>query len=149
MNRWRFLLAGVILLALSGCAVQPQTSTPATSVKLANLPCAETSRETNAMTISYPAETLYQNGAVLPKQTGLACLEALAGGLSSVPLSRWQATVSAEEGYGFDPLQLAGKRQELLQRFFARKGIETKDWQWQTEIGQGQQLQLLELKETP
>ena len=149
MNRWRFLCAGVTLLALCACAAQPQTSTPATSAKLANLPCAEMGRETETMTIRYPAETLYQNGAVLPKGTGLACLEALADGLSSVPLSRWQATVSAEGGYGFDPLQLAGKRQELLQRFFTRKGIEIKDWQWQTVADQGQQLQLVELKEKP
>jgi hypothetical protein len=49
--------------------------------------------------------------------------------------------VAGEEGQGFDPLALAGKRQELLQRFFIRRGLEQKDWEWQTVVGQGEQLE--------
>ncbi len=156
MNRWRLLFAGITLSTLCACAAQPGSMTPATvspvvkspSVPVANLPCAEVN-SVESVTISYPAEAIYRNGAVLPKEEGLACLEVLAGWLRSVPQNSWQVTVSGEDGHGFDPLALAGKRQELLQRFFARKGLELKDWQWQTALEAGQQLQLLELKDSP
>jgi hypothetical protein len=155
MNRWRLLFAGLTLSTLCACAAPLGTSTPASvspvakapSVQIANLPCAEVN-SSELLTISYPAETIYRNGAALPKEEGLACLEALAGWLKSVPQSRWQVTVSGEDGHGFDPLALAGKRQELLQRFFARKGLELKNWKWQTAVGQGEQLQLIELKDS-
>ena len=156
MNRWRLLFAGITLGTLCACAAQPGSVTPATvspvvkspSVPVANLPCAEVN-SVESVTISYSAEAIYRNGAVLPKEEGLACLEVLSDWLRSVPQSRWQVTVSGEDGHGFDPLALAGKRQELLQRFFARKGLELKDWQWQTALEAGQQLQLLELKDSP
>ncbi len=118
------------------------------SVQVADLPCAEID-STDSVTIRYPTETIYRNGAALPKEEGLACLEVLSDWLKSVSQSRWQVTVSGEAGHGFDPLALAAKRQELLQRFFARKGLELKDWQWQTAVGQGEQLQLLEVKDSP
>ena len=92
--------------------------------------------------VRYPVESIYRGGAVLPKQEGLVCLEELANWLKSVPQNRWKVTVSGEEGHGFDPLELAAKRQELLQRFFARKGLEQKEWEWQTVVGQGEQLEL-------
>jgi len=156
MNRWRLLFAGITLSTLCACAAQPgntpdgtipaATKTPA--VQVASLPCAEVN-STESITISYPTETIYRNGAVLPKEEGLACLEVLSDWLKSMPQSRWQVTVSGEAGYGFDPLALAGKRQELLQRFFTRKGLELKDWQWQTASGAGEQFRLLELKNSP
>ena len=144
------------MTTLCACAAQPGTSTSASvssvakasAVQVANLPCAEIN-STGVMTISYPAETIYRNGAALPKEEGLACLEVLADWLKSVPQSHWQVTVSGEDGYGFDPLALAGKRQELLQRFFARKGLELQDWEWQSEAGQSEQLQLTEFKGSP
>ncbi len=161
MNRWRLLFTGLTLSTLCACAAQPGTSTSvsvssvakapsvqvakAPAVQVANLPCAEIN-STGVVTIGYPAETIYRNGAVLPNEEGLACLEGLADWLKSVPQSHWQVTVSGEEGYGFEPLALAGKRQELLQRFFARKGLELQDWEWQSEAGQNEQLQLTELK---
>lgn len=149
MNRWQFFLAGAALLTLSACAAQTETgSRTAPSVGLTNLPCAEINRS-EVMTISYPVEALYRNGAVLPTEAGLACLEALADGLSGTKQGNWQATVAGEDGYGFDALQLAAKRQELLQRFFDRKGVETKGWQWQMIVGQDHQLQLVELRGTP
>lgn len=156
MNRWRLFFAGITLSTLCACAAQPGSVTPATvspvvkspSVPVANLPCAEVN-SVESVTISYPAEEIYRNGAALPKEEGLACLEVLSDWLKSVPQSRWQVTVSGEDAHGFDPLALAGKRQELLQRFFARKGLEQKNWQWQTALGVGEQLQLLELKDSP
>ncbi len=156
MNRWQLLFAGITLSTLCACAEQPGSVTPATvspvvkapSVLIANLPCAEVNSVV-PVTINYPAEAIYRNGAALPKEEGLACLEVLSDWLKNVPRSRWQVTVSGEDGHGFDPLALAGKRQELLQRFFDRKGLELKDWQWQTALGAGEQLQLLELKDSP
>ncbi len=147
MNRWRLLFAGITLGVLCACAAQPGTTTVATgpSVQVATLPCAEVG-SADVVMIRYPAETIYRNGAVLPKEGGLACLEVLADWLNSTPQSRWQVTVAGEDGHGFDPLELAGKRQELLQRFFARKGLELKDWEWQTVAGQSEQLQFYELK---
>ena len=150
MNQWRLLFAGITLGTLCACAAQTGTTTSVAkgpSLQVSNLSCAEVS-STDAVMIRYPVETIYRNGAVLPNEAGLACLEALADWLESTSQSRWQVTVAGEEGYGFDPLQLAGKRQELLQRFFARKGLELKDWQWQTVAGQSEQLQFLELKDS-
>lgn len=74
------------------------------------------------------------------------CLEVLADWLKSVPQSRWQVTVTGEDGFGFDPLALAGKRQELLRRFLARKGVTADGWQWQTSGGVGDQLLLVEIR---
>jgi hypothetical protein len=162
MNRWRLLFAGITLGTLCACAAQPGGTTPATipstaktpavtkssSVQITNLPCAEVNSN-EPVSIRYPAETIYRNGAALPKEEGLVCLNLLSDWLKSVPQSRWQVTVAGEEGHGFDPLALAGKRQELLQRFFARKGLESKGWEWQTVVGQGEQLHLLELKGSP
>jgi hypothetical protein len=59
--------------------------------------------------------------------------------------SRWRVTVAGEAGYGFDSLGLAGKRQELLQQFFARKGLELKDWEWQVIAGRREQLKFKSL----
>ena len=156
MNRWRLLFAGITLSTLCACAAQTGAPTPATTpgiakapaMQVADLPCAEID-STDSVTIGYPAESLYRNGAALPKEEGLACLEVLSDWLKSVAQSRWQVTVNGEAGHGFDPLALAAKRQELLQRFFARKGLELKNWRWQTVAGQGEQLQLRELKDSP
>ena len=117
-------------------------------MQIAELPCAEID-SSDSVTIRYPAESLYRNGAALPKEEGLACLEVLSDWLKSVSQSRWQVTVSGEADHGFEPLALAAKRQELLQRFFARKGLELKDWQWQTVAEQDDQLQLRDLKDSP
>lgn len=149
MNLWRLIFAGVALLALSACAGQTGSSSRTKpAVGLANLPCAVIN-QTEAMTISYQVESLYRNGAVLPTEAGLACLEALANGLNGTIQVDWQVTVSGEDGYGFDALQLAEKRQELLQRFFIRKGLGTSSWQWQVSVAQGQQLEFIELTGTP
>ena len=156
MNRWRLLFAGFTLGILCACAAQTGAPTTATtpavakvpSVQIADLPCAKID-STDSVTIHYPVETIYRSGAALPKEEGLTCLEVLSDWLKSVPQNHWKVTVSGEAGHGFDPLALAAKRQELLQRFFARKGLNLEGWQWQTVAGQGEQLQLLEVKDSP
>jgi hypothetical protein len=149
MIRWRLFSAGIVLSLLCACAAQKGVTTTPTdapvvktpSLQVTDMPCAEIN-STGSLLIRYQSENIYRSGAVLPKQEGLACLEELASWLKSVPQSRWQVTVAGEERQGFDPLALAGKRQELLQQFFARKGLEQKDWEWQTVVGQGEQLEL-------
>ncbi len=154
MNRWQLVFAGITLGMLCGCAVRQEplpVTIPGVAKKLTipvtDLPCAEVS-SVKSVLIRYPAENLYRNGAILPKEEGLRCLEALAVWLKSAPQSRWQVVVSGEEGHGFDALDLAAKRQELLQRFFTRKGVEMKNWVWQTAAGQGEQMQMLQLKDS-
>ncbi len=154
MNRWRLIFAGILLASLCACAPQQGGITPAErpavetpSIPLAKLPCAEII-STDAVTVRYPTEAIYRNGAVLPKTEGLACLQGLADWLKSLPQNRWQVTVAGEAGYGFDPLALAGKRQELLQRFFTRKGVRLEDWQWHVVAGQSEQLQLLQITDS-
>lgn len=164
MNRCRFFLPGILLLTLCACAAQQgsEKTSPASisgtasaltpgpvspgakaapSIEVPALPCAEVVRA-EGITIRYQGETLYRGGSVLPREEGLVCLEALTDWLKSVPQSRWQVTSSGEADFGFDPLALAGKRQELLQRFFARRGVESQTDGWQAVAGQGPQLQL-------
>lgn len=163
MNRWRFVFAGMLVMTLCACAAQqggvktPVTGTAETSarvtpaeasvsereptIEVPALPCAEVAK-INGVTIRYAGENIYSNGAALPREEGLACLDALTDWLKNEPQSRWQVTLAGEEGLGFDPQALAGKRQELLQRFFARKGIELQTEEWQTTAEQGVQLQL-------
>lgn len=157
MQRWRLFLMTILLGALCACAApQGGPSSPgdmaaavkAPPVEAGELPCAVTASGT-ALSIGYPAESIYQGGAVLPKEEGLACLDGLTGWLKSRPQSRWQVTVFGEDGHGFEPLALAGKRQEMLQRLLTRKGIALEGWEWQTAAGQGDQLRLVELKAAP
>jgi hypothetical protein len=145
---WRSLL----FLSLSGflfaCAPPQQTVEPAEpspavttpTVRVTDLPCAEINNA-ETVTITYPSESLYKSGAALPKMEGLACLEVLADWLQTVPDRAWKINVGGEDGHGFDPQKLAEKRQELLQRFFQRKGIDTSEWQWQKVPAREIQLQ--------
>lgn len=152
MNPWRPLLAPLLMGALYACAASPEPPAAAGRVpsvpvsRATQPPCAEAVSVEDG-TLRYPAESLYRSAAVLPHEAGLACLQGLANWLKSAPRGRWQVTVSGEEGYGFEPLELAGKRQQLLQRFFDRQGIDWQDWQWQTSVGVDEQLRLFLLKE--
>ena len=149
MNRWRLLCAALTLLLLNACgAPQPGTTTPGSTsqpaaIKVANLPCAEITSEAT-LQINYPGESLYRSGAALPSQDGLACLGALSGWLKTVSGTPLLFTVSGEEGHEFDAEALAAKRQELLQRYFERQGINTGAWKWSTEKGAGFQLRIAE-----
>lgn len=156
MRHWRLLCALVSLGLLGGCAAQQTTTTPSASttpvtptisVNADELPCATVSSE-ETLLVRYQEGSLYLAGAVLPKQEGLACLDVLSEWLKKQKNS-WQIVVSGEAGYGVDPLAMAGKRQELLQRFFERKGVETKNLQWQTVSEPGIQLQLNPAKGSP
>lgn len=152
MNPWRSLLATLLLGALCACAASPESPVAAGRVpavpasQAPQPPCAEAVSVEDG-TLRYAAESLYRSAAVLPHEAGLACLQGLASWLKSAPQGRWQVTVGGEEGYGFEPLALAGKRQQLLQRFFDRQGIAWQDWQWRPAVGADEQLRLVLLKE--
>lgn len=156
MKQWRLLCALASLTILCSCASQQATKTPAGSstvpstikVQTEDLPCADINRD-GPLQINYPQESLYRNGAALPKQEGLACLDVLSTWLKGQSQTRWQITVGGEAGYGFDPLALAGKRQELLQRFLERKGLDTQALQWRAIGDSGTQLQFVEVTGSP
>ena len=154
MNRWQLFSAGIFLATFCACAAQqevttaPDTTSPDSpqSVQRPELPCAD-SADIDSEAIRYSAESIYSNGAVLPREEGMACLDVLSDWLKSIPQNRWQATVAGGGTHDFDPLALADKRQELLQRFFARKGVKLEEWEWQTVDQQGLQLQLTPLQD--
>jgi hypothetical protein len=158
MKGWQVLGSILFAVLLSACAAPQQAGTPPAEPREApgkpspvvatDLPCAKVS-STGTLTVSFPAGSIYSAGAVLPKAEGLACLEVLTDWLKGVPRSNWRLTLSGESGQGFDPLALAEKRSELLQRYFLRKGIATEGWQWQSAADQDAQLQLTELRDLP
>ena len=96
------------------------------------LPCAETSMRytTDAITILYPPPSLFSPGAVIPEIEGLNCLDVFVEWLRGQPPTPWRIAVGGDRGTSFDPQTLAEKRQELLQRYFLRKGVDTSDWTW-------------------
>ena len=152
MILWRSLFYLSSCVFLFACAAplqtvettEPPAAVIAPAVTIADLPCAVINNA-EALTITYPSESLYQSGAALPKMEGLACLEVLADWLQTVSDRAWQINVGGEDGYGFDPQKLAEKRQDLLERFFQRKGIDTSGWLWQTTPDQKMQLQFTAL----
>jgi hypothetical protein len=112
-----------------------------------DLPCAEVRQRYvgDALKVIYKAPSIYNEGAVLPKMEGLACLDVLSDWLISTPQTSWKISIGSEAGTDFDSQTLAIKRQELLQRYFLRKGIDTSGWKWQRG-SRHHQLRLDELK---
>ena len=115
-----------------------------------DLPCAEVRQRYvgDALKVVYTSPSIYRRGAVLPKMEGLACLDVLADWLISRPRNTWKFSVGSEAGTGFDSQALGNKRQELLQKYFLRKGIDTSGWKWQSG-SRHHQLRLDELKDSP
>jgi hypothetical protein len=115
-----------------------------------DLPCAEVRQRYvgDALKVVYTSPSIYRRGAVLPKMEGLACLDVLADWLISRPRNTWKVSVGSEAGTGFDSQALGNKRQELLQRYFLRKGIDISGWKWQSG-SRHHQLRLDELKDSP
>lgn len=122
------------------------------NIPVPNLPCVEVTKryQTDAVTLVYIAETLYDQSAILPTQQGLDCLNKLAGWLKTLPHISWQVSVGGEPVAPFSPMAVAEKRKDLLLKFFQRKGLAMTDWSWQaiTWRVNGQQIQL-RLKSLP
>ncbi|MDH3999074.1 MAG: hypothetical protein OET90_09590 [Desulfuromonadales bacterium] len=152
MSRFKLLLAVTLLTLVVACTpskpVEPPKVEPP-KVQVGELPCAVTEPGPPAA-IRYPLDSLYRAGAVLPTPEGLACLEHLSDWLYQNPGSGWQLTVGAEEVAGLIPEALASKRQQLLTRFFQRRGLSLEQWQWQEAVvGAESQLALEAITETP
>jgi len=115
-----------------------------------DLPCAEVRQRYvgDALKVVYTSPSIYHKGAVLPKMEGLVCLDVLVDWLISRPRNTWKFSVGSETGTGFDSQALGNKRQELLQKYFLRKGIDTSGWKWQSG-SRHHQLRLDELKDSP
>ena len=150
MTSWRFFSAAFILVLLSACAAQQPGTAPVGSagpqvkpsdVKVTDFPCPQIATA-EGLQVKYPGESLYRSGAAFPIQDGLTCLQALAGWLKTIPGTQLLFTVSGEEGHEFDALALAAKRQELLQRYFKRQGVNVEGWQWTTVKSADSQLQI-------
>ena len=158
MNLRRWVLIIISSGLLCNCAPTQKEVEPSEAVFASNLPafpaqdlpCAEVRQRYvgDALKMVYVSPSLYRRGAVLPKMEGLACLDVLADWLISRPQNNWKLSVGSETGTGFDSQALGNKRQELLQRYFLRKGIDTSGWKWQSG-SRHHQLRLDELKDSP
>ena len=156
LRRWVLIIISSGLLSIfapgylkglpSGAAFA--SNLPAFSAQ--DLPCAEVRQRYvgDALKVVYTSPSIYHKGAVLPKMEGLVCLDVLADWLISRPRNTWKFSVGSETGTGFDSQALGNKRQELLQKYFLRKGIDTSGWKWQSG-SRHHQLRLDELKDSP
>jgi len=156
LRRWVLIIISSGLLSV--LAPGQQEGSPSGAVFASNLPafsahdlpCAEVRQRYvgDALKVVYTSPGIYSRGAVLPKMEGLACLDVLADWLISRPRNTWKVSVGSEAGTGFDSQALGNKRQELLQGYFLRKGIDTSGWKWQSG-SRHHQLRLDELKDSP
>lgn len=143
-----FLLLVAAPWLLSACIAAPEPrrlANPAPDqlrARLALLPGAEVSGE-GVIVVRYPGESLFASGAVLPLPGGAAVLDPLADLLRSFPQLRWQGTVRAgTAGHGEYDLALAEKRTELLNRYFARRGVALEQLTLRPEASSGPSLEL-------
>ena len=156
LRRWVLIIISSGLLSIFALGYQKglpsgaafASNLPAFSAH--DLPCAEVRQRYvgDALKVIYTAPSIYHKGAVLPKMEGLVCLDVLVDWLISRPRNTWKFSVGAETGTGFDSQALGNKRQELLQKYFLRKGIDTSGWKWQSG-SRHHQLRLDELKDSP
>ena len=156
LRRWVLIIISSGLLSIFALGYQKglpsgaafASNLPAFSAH--DLPCAEVRQRYvgDALKVVYTSPSIYRRGAVLPKMEGLACLDVLADWLISRPRNTWKISVGSETGTGFDSQALGNKRQELLQKYFLRKGIDTSGWKWQSG-SRHHQLRLDELKDSP
>lgn len=130
------IFAGLVLLLLTSC-IPPSGPPPvkfdrvALSAQLAELPGVRVSPDAE-LQFSYPAQSLFGFGAVLPLPGGTRLLDPLAAFLLRNPGLRWQVDVQVKTEYGTDYDQtLAEKRSELLATYLLIKGVDLGELQFQ------------------
>lgn len=111
---------------------------------------ASVSRD-GALSVSYPGEALFAQGAALPLPGGREVLDPLSDLLLALPEGGWQGTVRASGGdsAAYD-LELAQKRAELLARYFRQRGLPAGVPALRAEAAPGAPLELsVQLPEAP
>lgn len=149
------LLIPLLLLPFSfGCqTTSPPLSPPEPETPLqrfgrvqqqaGTLPGATVTSTSGSLIISYPQESLFSAGSVLPLAGGAEALDPLADLLDALPEGIWEATVQAATSNGADyDSTLARRRSELLQRYLHNRGIPGERVTWQTKGGDGPPLEL-------
>ena len=112
--------------------------------RAATLPAAQvTTAAGSVVTITYPQESLFAPGSVLPLAGGAEALDPLVALLRAYPEAVWDATVRAATPNGAEyDLSLAQKRSELLQRYLRQGGVVSGQVFWQAKSGDGIPLEL-------
>jgi outer membrane protein OmpA-like peptidoglycan-associated protein len=107
------------------------------------LPRAQVSTAAGSLIITYPQESLFAVGSVLPLAGGAEALDPLAALLRAYPQASWDGQVRAATSNGADyDLALAQKRRELLQRYLRHAGVADERIIWQASSGDGIPLEL-------
>ena len=111
--------------------------------RAATLPAAQLTTAAGSVTITYPQESLFAPGSVLPLAGGAEALDPLVALLRAYPEAVWDATVRAATPNGAEyDLSLAQKRSELLQRYLRQGGVVSGQVFWQAKSGDGIPLEL-------
>ena len=138
-----------LVLTLAGCAATPQKD-PLETVRatLPELPGAKVSAD--GMQISYPDDSLFAEGSVLPLPGGMSVLDPLIDFLLANPELTITGTVrSAGHNEEYDRL-LVGRRLEILTAVFTNRGIEDNRLQLVMATGDGAPLEImLQLPDSP
>ncbi len=141
MNRFAIAL----LLLLSACTATAPPSVKNDSVtlleQLAALPGARVDAE-EPLRFSYPEQTMFAAGAVLPLPGGPALLDPLAAFFQRNPGLSWRVDVRVATAHGSDYDQnLAEKRSELLATYLLSKEVALAELSFHPEAGPGQPLE--------
>ncbi len=131
-----------MLLFLSACAVPSEKPPELSRQAVADaLPGAVVSED--GLTISYPGNSLFAEGSVLPLPGGMAVLEPLANLLN---INRQFKVLVAVRSSGhaeeYDKV-LATKRMQLLETIFINRGLEEARLQMRALTGAGAPLELV------
>ena len=137
MNR---LVLGILLLLTACAASGPQAVKldPAQlQAQLERLPGARVS-SLEPLRFSYPDQTMFGAGAVLPLPGGTALLDPLADFIRRNPSLDWRVDLQVETAYGtaYDQ-NLAEKRSELLATYLLSKGASLQKLHFHPEAAAG------------
>lgn len=138
MNR---VVVGILLLLLSACAASgPQPvkfDRELLLVQLTTLPGVQITAD-RPVQFSYPAQSMFGTGAVLPLPGGVRLLDPLASFFQRNPGLSWRVDVQVQTEYGIDYDQsLAEKRSELLASYLLSKGVPLEDLTFHPEAADG------------
>jgi len=134
-NLKRFCL--LLILLLSACALPPSKEVVKQNMQqeLMVLPGAVMSAD--RLQVSYPDDSLFANGAVLPLPGGMAVIDPLVELLLQNKEFQATGTVrSSGHDAEYDQL-LAVKRLEILARIFQNRGLPQERLKWVAEVGTG------------